>query len=261
MSNKLNFNISNSLISKFNEYLAGHYCGKRFEAVLINKTHQEDYGDSANAGQWFEYKATGQRLRDGAIPLPTLTKKGELTAKYKYLEAQLVNFSMLYKSINIIEAGKTLNIPLNGFNIKMIFDVWAEFEGKNVVRDIKTTGHLNNKWDSYGWAGDLTFKKHISQAKMYIWGVWKTEGVITDFYFDVFSSVNSTDFKIFKVTMTEEKLKEFEKDLIDISEQLQLESAIGFKTIPTKENCKGCPLAGECKEKTLMPEVIEVNIS
>lgn len=243
-----NFNISYSLLSKFNDHKDGALCGYRFEQVNLRKQFEEPQSDLAAAGQWFEFKVTGALPRDGKEPEPQTTKTGKLTALYEHLSSQAaINFPLVYQGVKITEKGKELIVEDHGFRMKMILDVIAEEGLIQQVRDIKTTGNFN-EWQG-GWAHTVKHpfwsNPHILQAKMYIWAWWKLYGEIPDFYFDVFANNNPENFEVFQVIITEESLKIFEEELWMISTELKGKAQVeGFEPLPEFKRCR------ECKEIT-----------
>jgi hypothetical protein len=271
--NDLTFNISYSLLSKYLEHKQGALCGYRFEQQTIRKAFEEPQGDLAAAGQWAEYMMTGALPRDGKVPEPVKTAKGEFTAMYKHLNSQAkVNFPIVYQDVKILEVGKEIIFEHEGYRFKMVLDVLSEEVFKTQIRDIKTTGNFN-EWQG-GWAHTNKHpfwdNPHILQAKIYIWAWWKLNQEIPDFFFDVFANNDPDNFEVFEIRMNESSLLYFEGELLDICRELRVKSQIeGFEPLPTFKRCRQCKeltnIGGEtlydlCSFKALKVTPIIVNV-
>jgi len=250
------YNISNSLLNAFTDYKNGDLCGLRFKTIYIDKTLTTPTSESQQAGQFFEYLCTGAKLRNGEKPQPIMIKSG-LNALCRVLEQQKINFDNIYKDFPEYKTSVTLEIELNDFNFKGIFDVLIEKE--NQIRDIKTTGDINDIWERYGWGDSeknpLKDKPLMNQAKMYCWLYWKNTGIIPAFYFDVFSNKNNIDCKTIKVEISENVLIEFETYLLATAEIIDFENNIGFEPIPEMSKCLKCELKGICENAKFIPEI------
>ncbi len=270
---ELTFNVSYSLLSKFQDHKAGALCGYRFEQANLRKLFEEPQSDLAAAGQWFEYMATGALPRDGKVPQALKTKAGEFTALYKHLNNQVtVNFPIIYQDVTITEKGKEIIFEYQGYIFKMILDVVSEQNFITQVRDIKTSGNFN-EWQG-GWIHTNKHpfwdNPHVLQAKIYIWAWWKQTGKIPEFYFDVFANNNPDDFEVFEIRMNEASLQTFETDLLELCKELKGKAQIeGFEPLPTFKRCRECKeltnVGGEtlydvCPYKALKVTPIVVNI-
>lgn len=251
----MSYNISNSLINAYTDYKNEKLCGKLFEAVYLKKTHQIETTEAMQYGKWFEFLCTGTLNRDGSEPEPVLLKTGKLNTESKRVKSQVDNFLKLYKDKNY-NSNLIFEHKINGKNFKGIFDI-AEVDknfGLITIRDIKMTAVIDDKWSDYGWV-DIENKKHINQAKFYIWLYWKKTNKIVPFYFDVFSRKNEYDFKIIKVEMSKTALIDFETYLMQAVEMLEFDIATGLIAYPTLKGCRECPLKKECDFFTDIPEV------
>lgn len=90
------FTISQSMMKDYESYRAGEYCGILFEAAYIEKRCGFIQGEAQMLGDYFEYKATGQRPRSGKEPQADY-KRGkngikELTAPYARANRQAKRF-------------------------------------------------------------------------------------------------------------------------------------------------------------------------
>ena len=245
-------------MNKYTDYKNGEYCGLRFKAVYIDKTHSEFTSPAAELGKYFEYICTGATNRDGSIPEAPMTKTG-LSADGKRANEQKKNFDRLYKYINY-KSSITLEHTINGQNFKGVLDIMQEYKGNiSAIRDIKYTGLINDKWSDFGWV-NIKYTKHINQAKFYIWLYYQINKVILPFYFDVFSSKNEKEFKVIKVTMDESALIEFEISLFEGVNMLKFDIETGFIAYPDLMPCSTCPLKNECKEYTDLPKIEYINL-
>lgn len=253
-------NISNSLRNRYSDYKNAELCGLRFEAVNIKKTHQEYTSPAMEKGKWFEFICTGALNRDGSEPQPELLKTEKLSTEANRIMFQKKNFDKIYNS-KTYEPNLTMEQEINGQNYKAVFDILELDKEKNpvAIRDIKLTGVINDKWSDFGWV-DIQYKKHINQAKFYIWIYWKRTDQILPFYFDVFSSKNDFEFKIFKVTMDKSALLEFEIYLFDEVKMINFDIKTGFIAYPDLMPCFSCPVKNDCNRFTNMPAVKKINL-
>jgi len=256
------FNISNSLLNRYQEYKNAELCGLRFKAVNIEKTHSEFTTDAMNRGKWFEFLCTNAKNRDGSEPVPQTTAKGAFTADYQRIFNQKNNFDKIYKrGDKIYDSDLIMEQTIDGQNYKAIFDILEYDKEKKpiAIRDIKMTGVINDKWSEYGWV-NITYSKHINQAKFYIWIYWKRTDIILPFYFDVFSTKNDKEFKMFKVKMDLSAIKEFEMYLFEAAKMIYFDIETGFIPYPDLMPCNFCPVRGDCKFFTDMPKIKEINL-
>jgi len=251
-------NISNSLIKAYLDYKKETLCGKLFSAKYIEKIIPYEESKDQQAGKWFEFQATGALPLNGKEPQEVRTSKGS-AAITKHLEGQLANFRTIYADINIQETNFKVETTIDNQRYLAYLDVICE----NMIRDIKTTGHINNFKDHYGWiqlTGDdnaywIPEKSHLYQAKFYIWIVFKTTGIVMPFFFDVFSNKNSDDCKTIQVNMDEDSINYFEEWLFETVSELKADIEKGFQCYANYKNCTVCPLFMHCDEKSTKPEI------
>ena len=253
-------NVSNTLLNAYRDYKKMNACGKEITEVYVNKSTIFETSETQQAGQWFEYKATGEALRDGIIPEPVKTKSGLAAAITKHLTGQYDNFKRIYKNLEITHTGEVLEYEENGINYKGILDVVAESEeiGRH-IRDIKTTGLIDNIWEATGWGmlmGDeyKPKKKHLNQAIIYTCLWYKLTGEIIPFYFDVFSNKNPNDCKIVKIVIDEHEIDIHWGDIVKLSTELSEELKKGLTPRPDMKRCRKCPVI-ECEHRTDLPEI------
>ena len=237
-------------------------CGLRIKAKYVLGMKEEPT-DAMRMGNWFEYKATEQLPRDGQEPIPDTLKSGDLSAPYRKLENQLLNYKKIMEryDIKIVDTGFSFNANDKSTGI---LDILADWDGERVIIDIKTTAHIDNRWEKYGW-GDEKFEnadhpdtQHLTiqavQYKLlarYEWGIWNIP-----FYFFVFSTTDENAVKIFKVEVSDDTIETHEK---------QIQSAYNYfntkfknlteeeLAIPNMSRCAECFLSDKCKQKIDVP--------
>ncbi len=246
--------ITNSILQAYREYKQEVLCGELFDKVYLKREVFLETTDAQNAGHWFEYEITGAlpAYGDGSSPEPKLTKKGELTAIYKHLENHINTEKNVLKDVKDPAYGVKIEHQDNGFSFNGTLDVYAVDQ----IRDIKTTGHITNKWDDYGWV-NIETKKHVDQAKFYLWLVYKMTGKVYRFFFDVYSNKDNKC-KIIEVKVIKKTLEDFEENIIKEAKAIKAESEIGFQLYPDAVKCSNCLLSESCKHKSNEPPREEV---
>lgn len=245
--------ISQSMLRTFQEYLSGTECGLVFEAKYINYNYPDSTTEAQAAGQWFEYVCTGATPRNnGTPPEPVRIKSGDFNALYRQLGAHRTNWELIANPLTE-QYGVIINAEIDGVKLTGITDVFAP----DYTGDIKTTGHINNKWEPYGWGGDLQQKPSMFQAKFYTLIRFIQTGKIIPFYFYVFSS-SSDDWDIIRVTLSETALELFKDEVMFLVSQLEYHTSIGFDALPDYQRCGKCQLKDTCKSFTNIPKIKEV---
>jgi len=267
---KRTYNISNSLIKAIDEYSigeSGDSCGAQLKAIYIDKTASIQPSAAMKLGQYFEFKATGAKLRDGSEPQPDLLKSGDFTAEYKRTLIQASHFQteMKYHGFEIISIGEVWEYVFEGINVKGILDVVAKNrQGNEVIIDLKYSGLLDNKWNDFGWAKETlpNRRKLISQPKLYSWLSLKKFGKIYPFYFFIHSSTDPIDRKIYKINVgNEEKLcEEVEKQIRFTDDTIQYHLVAGFEARPYYKRCLECPILSTCDKAITLPKIEEIFI-
>lgn len=243
--------ISQSIIKAYQDYLKGQMCGLLFEKQYILKEIETEPSDAMRLGIYFEYLCTGALPKNGKIPEPDRTQKGELTAKYKLVEKQAENFKLYCKKLGIKIKSVGKKITLKG--VEGTIDIEAEYKGEDVVIDLKLSGNLNDKWNEYGWELEsLPYKE-----KIMIQSVHYTYLTAKPFYFWVFSSTNE-DCKLIKINIDTEVIKNHYQTIGKTRDMISLDLELGFKAYPELTRCKECPLFSTCESKTEVPIVDEV---
>jgi hypothetical protein len=245
--------ISQSLIKAYSDYTSQKLCGDVFKRKYIDKDLIEDPTDAMKKGMYFEYLCTGQLPKNGVVPQPELTAKGELTAEYKRVKTQAENFHkyLLKMKIQIIDTGK--HFEKNG--LEGTTDIIALWNKEEIVIDLKLSGLLYDKWADFGWAIDsLQYKEKLMiQAVQYEY----LTGL--PFYFFVFSSTNEDDCELIRVEIDKEVFTRHLLQIDKIKSMIELDLNFGFNNYPELVRCKKCPLFSECTNKTEVPLIKTVH--
>lgn len=247
--------VSQSMLKMFQKYLTGDECGLQFEAKYITGTMPDvPSTDAQAAGHWFEFMCTGSTPRNsGVIPQPVRVKSGELNAMYKYLHAHLDMWGKLKPENARFGEVLTNETAVFGHTLEGITDAISD----ELIGDIKTTAHIDNKWEEYGWGGDpeyLSLRPAMFQAKFYVLIYWLNTGKILPFWFWIFAN-NSDKAKQIHVTISESALKSFLAEVEYLIEAIEAELG-EFKPVPTFARCQDCPIL--CAFKQTLPDIIEI---
>ena len=257
--------ISQSLLKALTKYADKKECGLKIEAQYIDRI--SDIPTQAQAiGNWFEYECTGALPPyNPVVPEPKVLKTGKLAAAYERMLSQIENFksAMKHYKVKIVKAGYDMKFN----NITGTADLLAEMDGKKCIIDIKTTALFDDKWNEYGWSTEhLTggFRPKLTllvQAVHYVWLYHKMHGEWLDFYFWVFSTQNTHDFKIIKVNIDPELFDEHAQDIKTGLNFLMFSVENGFKAYPGISRCAKCFLKDNCKSKMEVPVISVVDYS
>lgn len=266
--------ISQSLIKSLFDYVEDKECGLQFEAKFVRGILFPS-SPIQRLGQWFEYQATGSLPKGGLVPLPDTTTKGELTAPYKKMTAQLENWkSMVEKyKIKIISKGRTIKAydkeiaanPMVGttdleLEITFTSKDGAEVHYPYVIGDIKTTGLIYDKWNEYGWDLERLSEKHklIIQPVHYKYiRMLEAPGEPEPpFLFFLFSNTNEIDHRIIHFNIDSDPELASHRILIAKTvKELGYHMRKGFKPLPEVARCAECPLKTTCKHFIDVPLV------
>jgi hypothetical protein len=120
---------------------------------------------------------------------------------------------------------------------------------------------LDNKWDERGWEIEsLPMKDNIMiQAVHYKKLGMDILNEDLDFYFFVFNSQDSSDMRIIKANIDEDRFAAHDVAISNIKESLANTISWGFKAYPDYAKCKDCPLFSNCQERAEMPQITEVH--
>ena len=267
--------ISQSLIKSLFEYKEGKFCGIQFHAQFV-KGMLFPSSDIQRLGQWFEYEATGALPKDGLVPLPDTTTKGELTAPYKKMTKQLDNWKRLQAKyeIKLISKGRKITVydktlvpnPMDG-TTDLELEITNYQTGVKIpyaMGDIKTTGLLDNKWDERGWEiENLSNKvKLVMQPIHYkfIRMIEKKTDKEPPFFFFLFSNTNEVDHRIIKFNLdTESNIQQHRIVIQNTVKELHYQFKKGFTPYPSVSACEKCPLKANCEYFIDVPMIQEFN--
>lgn len=258
-------NISPTLIKDFDKLTIGNYCGYLFKLLYIDKVLSIPPSPAMKLGQYFEYLATGAKLRDGTIPEPELTKKGELTEPYKKITTQANNFKLIAENLHlsISHVSFVMEYKFGEAQSKGIADIVGEIDGKQCIIDLKTTGHYDNEYDEYGWGDNKLYKKHnlLIQAvhyKLLYNRIYKND---IDFYFWVFNSQNDWENKIIKIDVSDESINKHEGRIEFVNQMINyyLETNL-FIHLSNRDTCYNCPAQEICEKYTIVPQIKEIQL-
>jgi CRISPR/Cas system-associated exonuclease Cas4 (RecB family) len=266
--------VTQSFIKNLFDYKMGDTCGLQFEASYV-KNIEFPSSAAMNLGSWFEYMCTGQTTKFGHIPQPVrlkpkkLTKKelesglkqedqkGDLSKKYSDALIQVDRFNRMIQEneIEIVDTG--VRLVDNDLGIQGDIDILARKKGsdKFIFIDTKFSGLLDNKWDDLGWADEsLEYKdKLMIQAVHYKLLGLSNYGYVPDFYFWVFSSVNTSDAKNIKVEINEDRFTEHKNIIREARNKFNEYASQGWIPRPKPKRCKECPLFQDCEYKSETP--------
>ena len=260
---KEEFNISQSLLKALTKYAEKKECGLKIKAQYIDKMSSEPTPPQA-LGNWFEYKCTGALPPyNPVVPEPKVLKSGKLAVAYERMLSQVDNFNSAIKhyNVNILHPGYDMKFG----NITGTADIIAEMDGEKCIIDIKTTALFDDKWNEYGWSTEhLTggFRPKLTllvQAVHYVWLYHSMHGEWLDFYFWVFSTQNSHDFKIIRVNIEPDLFEEHAQDIKTGLNFLMHSVENGFKPYPNISRCAKCFLNDTCKSKMEVPVISVVD--
>ena len=247
--------ISQSNIKKMLEYNSGA-CGKVVEAQ-IRGTFPFVGSIYMDLGNYFEYLLTGQVPRDGKIPEPVLAKtgatKGEPLKVYKTAEMQAARGKKMLEDmgVEIIATGEVIE----KLDYKGIIDIRANYQGREVIIDVKYAGQMGDRWAPMGWQwSPVQVDHHAIQARHY--------HIITGlpFYYFVCAQEEGGDIKFFEVEFSEPGLDVQYNLINDYRNFEELIYLVGLEARPEFNRCKGCQLKNECEFKSEVTEPIKVQL-
>ena len=252
-------NITQSLIKELEKYENKKLCGLQIKAKYYDNIKFPS-SEVQLLGQWFEYKATGQKDRYGNIPEPPLLKSGKYPKKFYDILEHIDPFKKILKENNfeIIETGK--RIIHRGLQGDIDLVLKDKKNDKIVFGDIKTTGLLNDKWNEFGWDEDsLQFKHNLMIQAIH----YKLLGILEyeyepDFYFFLFSNKNTIERKIYKIVLNDNRLEEHLSHLEKIFAIKKNAETYGFKAYPNSNDCLKCPIKEKCTEFTDVPVITDI---
>ena len=251
-------NITQSLVKDLEKYNDKKICGLQIKAKYYDDI-EFPTSDAQLLGQWFEFKATGQKNRAGDEPIPPKLKNGNLPKKYKDILEHIEPFKIMLEKNHweIIDTGKRLiHRGLQG-DVDLVL---RDDKGKIVFADLKTTGLINDKWNEFGWEEDsLQFKHNLMIQAIHYKLLGTLEyGYEPDFYFLIFSNTNIIDRKIYKITLNDTRIEEHINFLYKIKKIKADAEQNGWKAYPDPKNCSNCPVSKDCLHFTNIPQIKEI---
>lgn len=250
--------ISQSMMKSYVDYLNGKECGLLFKGKYIDKNVESEPSQSMREGIYFEYLATGGLPRNGQVPEPDRTTKGELTAPFKRVEEASQLFKKIFDhyQIKINKVGYSLDAG----DMTGIMDIWAEWDGVPCIIDLKYSGLIDDKWNDIGWDTEsLPMKDSLMiQGVHYKILVKDALGLDVPFYYFIFNSKDPSDMKIIKQTTDPDKYTLHREQVKKMKKSIERELEKGFKATPDYRKCKDCALFSTCTQRAEYPTINEV---
>jgi len=273
--------ISQSFIKELIEYKDLKVCGKQLEDKFINNNFHKYISTMAmGLGTWFEYLCTGVLPKDGKVPEPTLTKKGEYTSEYKNLLPHVENFKkmMVCYGLEIVEVNYKISYGDCEGTIDVLarakIDVYAEDEdgkmrrvvkrGQHIIIDLKTSGLLDNKWSDYGWDLSMLAVKYKLTLQPVHYMYLSKKKFNTEHYpfmFFLFNTKSSSDYRSIFFNIDDDTLTQHEQTLVNVRQWIAFYQKQGFQAIPTPERCSDCPIRMDCDDYVTIPRIKIFNFS
>lgn len=259
-------NVSQSLIKDLRSYHEGKQCGNIITEKYIKGNPLPSSG-VMNLGAFFEYKATGALPKSGEVPEPETTKSGTLTAPYKRAEAQAENFKKLCSQMGVKITATQERAVNNG--MEGTCDILAEYNGEEVVIDLKYSGLVNDEWSEFGWKGlrifDSEHRGHQKQLEHHqIQAIHYSYLFERPFYYWVFSSSTGAEETgenyLMKMVIDENKINDHVSGAAHAQRDFNILANIGFQPYPEYNRCQNCPLFESCEDKVVVPQAIEVPV-
>lgn len=262
--------ISQSLIKGFEDFKNGSLCGQQFRAKYLEKVNFPS-SKVQRLGNWFEYMATGTLPRDGQVPIPERTAKGELTAPYQKMLVQVETFkrTMNHYGFEILETGVKLEDDENEGTLDIIAKttkpVFHIPENAVCIIDVKSTGLLNDKWNELGWDLEgLDQKRKLLLQPVQYKKLAEAKFGLDDvpFFFFIFSNTNEIESRIVLVELDKEaRYLEHENTVEQVKFGIQEEinkGEKGFRALPEIKTCAECPLALTCPKFSNVPSIYKL---
>lgn len=234
-------------------------CGLYFKAKYIDKLDlKEEPSAAMKEGIYFEYLCTGGLPRDGRVPEPERTTKGLLTTAYARAEeaSKLFKKIISYYKIKILKTGYVVSTE----DMTGIIDIWAEWEGKTCIIDLKYSGLIDDKWNELGWDNDTLPNKDSLMIQGVHYKILAKEalGLDVPFYYFVFNSKDATDMKILEEIVDPDKIEWHKENVKKVKNYLLRRLDEGFKAFPDFRWCKDCPLFATCDQKHEYPQITKI---
>jgi hypothetical protein len=248
--------LSYDLIKDLFRYKTKEKCGLLIEAEYVSK----QINQLSDLEKYFQFKTLGGDIE------PIELKPN---AETKRLDAQSENFHKILKRLNFSIEKTNFSFSNPKFDGKV--NVLAHDNSiktkvpnkKRVIVQVKLTSFINEFAHTFGWDEEYIHDKeeilieaiHLKLLAKYEWGI---EDI--PFYFMVFSKKNDWEYKLFKVSVSQERLQEHYTNLLSIQKYLDQTMISGWNPYPKYDDCRGCILSTNCKHFVDVPSVFEVNV-
>jgi len=239
------------------KYQQGNECGLKFKHKWIDKIYDDKQTEAQALGWWFE----DMGIRGESSIQPPLLKTGGFNVAYRNMEKQLVTLKAMLRS-----AGEILSSNEDAVKgrVKGKRDLVVKKGDEIVIIDIKTSAHVKNKYDFYGWGaltepqGEKSFRFNnqigdkLIQAYTYLY-------IDTDFKADAFEwwIFSTTDEEVLRLRIEaknhRDAIREIGDDLEDALDYINEEDFIPY---PDYKRCKYCPLQNTCQYREKLPTAI-----
>lgn len=242
--------ITQSTYKDWVKYQTGSMCGLQFKSKYIDKTWKDTMNEKQQAGWWFE----DMLVRGESEYEEARTKQGKITALYEHLRKHLPIADKLIKANGEI-------VSSNKDNIKGHIKGKADVVFSKKIVDIKTSAHVKNKFDFYGWGALVEEAGKVDKSHRYYTQLldkliqFKTYMFLFDnaecFEFWIFSSSDeSRAFLRLNRSDYESEIESFGK-LLENTYQEIIEHE--FEPLPEYDRCRFCQLQGSCEYFESLP--------
>ena len=265
----MSIKISQSLMKEWTDYVlisekkkspkSYKNCGLYVKAKYIDKRDlKEEPSDAMREGIYFEYLATGSLPRTGEVPEPDKTMKGQLTTAYQRVQSAAELFKSIIKHFKI-KINKT-GMVVSTEEMTGILDIWAEWDGKPCIIDLKYSGLIDDKWNELGWDTESLPMKDSLMIQGVHYKILIKDALNLDvpFYYFIFNSKDCTDMKIIEEVVDTDKFEFHRQAVANTKASILKELEYGFKPFPDFRYCKNCPLFNECEHRAEYPSITKV---
>lgn len=257
--------LSNSMINYWLDVQAGDACGLLFEAVYVKRTIKDPRStDAQDAGQYFEYIATGALAYGGKIPPAKYkAKSSTLLPEYEIAKRQALRFKEFLKQIKatIVHVGREVIDEAKGSILHLDLEVelpkgihrriWGPSANlsKPVIIDLKFTAGIDASYGDFAWAAEGLPKKRrlISQGIHYH---WTTE---QDFAWYLADPSIRMIRRFYPVNISDETISNHGLFVGETREEIMEAIEDGFIANPSEDRCNECPLFQTCESRAEMP--------
>lgn len=247
------------------DYLNEKQCGILFKANYIDKDPEARTPptDAMKAGIYFEWLCTGALPKSGEVPEPEIAYKGtnreKLSAPYERAQksAEVFKSIIQHYGIKILDKGVYLDAP----DMDGVADILAEWDGEQVLIDLKYSGLIDDKWNELGWDLESLHLKdsimiqgvHYKILAEKMWGINDIP-----FYYFVFSTQDPNNVKIIRQEVDESRKQAHIVAVNNVMGKITKDLEYGFKALPSLSRCSTCPIAHKCQHKVDYPLIDEV---